>query len=99
VVLIGPFPLLRRRYFGGIKLGAGGLVRAYGGAARDCLKQAPKRTVTPKAELDFEACPPSPWPDHFTPSSTFFEETSPLVFNVLCGACLLSWKKFPCICK
>lgn len=28
------------RYFGGIKLGAGGLVRAYGHAARECLSQA-----------------------------------------------------------
>ncbi len=26
------------RYFGGIKLGAGGLVRAYGGAAAECLR-------------------------------------------------------------
>ena len=28
------------RYFGGIKLGAGGLVRAYGGAVADCLNVA-----------------------------------------------------------
>ena len=28
------------RYFGGIKLGAGGLIRAYGNAVTDCLKQA-----------------------------------------------------------
>jgi uncharacterized YigZ family protein len=35
------------RYFGGIKLGAGGLVRAYGQAASKCLKQAPKVTVFP----------------------------------------------------
>ena len=28
------------RYFGGIKLGAGGLVRAYSGAVSDCVKQA-----------------------------------------------------------
>jgi uncharacterized YigZ family protein len=30
------------RYFGGIKLGAGGLMRAYGGAAASCLRQAPR---------------------------------------------------------
>ena len=33
------------RHFGGTKLGAGGLVRAYGGAARDCLRAAPKLFV------------------------------------------------------
>ncbi len=30
------------RWFGGIKLGAGGLVRAYGGAAAECLRLAPR---------------------------------------------------------
>jgi uncharacterized YigZ family protein len=30
------------RWFGGIKLGAGGLVRAYGGAASECLRLAAK---------------------------------------------------------
>lgn len=40
-----------RRHFGGVKLGAGGLVRAYGGAARECLRAAPKRTMTPKVTL------------------------------------------------
>lgn len=30
------------RYFGGIKLGAGGLIRAYGGAAADACAAAPK---------------------------------------------------------
>ncbi|MGN6513882.1 MAG: IMPACT family protein [Lysobacteraceae bacterium] len=33
------------RWFGGIKLGAGGLVRAYGGAAAECLRTAPRRPL------------------------------------------------------
>jgi uncharacterized YigZ family protein len=30
------------RWYGGIKLGAGGLVRAYGGSAAECLRLAPR---------------------------------------------------------
>lgn len=33
------------RWYGGIKLGAGGLVRAYGGSAAECLRQAARRPV------------------------------------------------------
>ena len=33
------------RWFGGIKLGAGGLVRAYGGTAAECLRTAPRRPL------------------------------------------------------
>ena len=33
------------RWFGGIKLGTGGLVRAYGGTAAECLRQADKRPI------------------------------------------------------
>ena len=33
------------RWFGGIKLGAGGLVRAYGGAAAEALRRAPRRPI------------------------------------------------------
>ena len=36
------------RYSGGIKLGAGGLIRAYGGAARDALAEAEKLKMVPK---------------------------------------------------
>ena len=39
-----------------MKLGAGGLVRAYGGAARDCLRSAPKHHVTPKTALRLQVC-------------------------------------------
>lgn len=43
------------RYFGGVKLGAGGLIRAYSGAAAECLRQAPKREVLPMARLRLQA--------------------------------------------
>jgi len=43
------------RYFGGIKLGAGGLVRAYGGAAAECLRLASKIEVRPRVLLRLEA--------------------------------------------
>jgi uncharacterized YigZ family protein len=33
------------RWYGGINLGAGGLVRAYGGAAAECLRTAPRREL------------------------------------------------------
>lgn len=39
------------RWFGGIKLGAGGLVRAYGGAAAECLRRAERRPLIVYTEL------------------------------------------------
>lgn len=39
------------RWFGGIKLGAGGLVRAYGGCAANCLRQAARVEVIPMVAL------------------------------------------------
>src|SRR5690606_11179020 len=39
------------RWFGGIKLGAGGLVRAYGGTAAQCLRLAPKIELVDEVEL------------------------------------------------
>ncbi len=43
------------RFFGGVKLGAGGLARAYGGAAASCLREAPKIEVLPKIEVSLRA--------------------------------------------
>jgi uncharacterized YigZ family protein len=42
------------RYFGGIKLGAGGLIRAYGAAARQVLREAPVVETQPKASFSLE---------------------------------------------
>ena len=42
------------RHFGGTKLGTGGLARAYGGAARQCLQEALRCTVTPTVLLLLE---------------------------------------------
>ncbi len=39
------------RYFGGIKLGAGGLVRAYGGAAASCLRGGDQVEIWPAVQL------------------------------------------------
>lgn len=39
------------RYFGGVKLGAGGLIRAYGSAARQVLREAPVDVLIPKTTL------------------------------------------------
>lgn len=44
------------RWFGGTKLGAGGLVRAYGGAAAECLRMAERRPLVVFAILRI-ACP------------------------------------------
>ncbi|MCX8997224.1 IMPACT family protein [Rhizobiaceae bacterium BDR2-2] len=39
------------RWFGGILLGSGGLVRAYGGAAAACLSQAEKTAIVPSVAV------------------------------------------------
>ncbi|HET7063974.1 MAG TPA: YigZ family protein [Rudaea sp.] len=41
------------RWFGGIKLGAGGLMRAYGGAAAECLRNAIRRQLIETADVEF----------------------------------------------
>lgn len=43
------------RWYGGIKLGAGGLVRAYGGAASECLRQGERRPLV-RLELLVISC-------------------------------------------
>ncbi len=43
------------RWYGGIKLGAGGLVRAYGGTAAECLRTAPRVPLIALAELEVHA--------------------------------------------
>ncbi|MEO8802111.1 MAG: YigZ family protein [Rudaea sp.] len=41
------------RWFGGIKLGAGGLMRAYGGCASECLRQADKSELIDTTLVEF----------------------------------------------
>jgi len=43
------------RWYGGIKLGAGGLVRAYGGTAAECLRTAPREPLVALAHLQIHA--------------------------------------------
>ncbi|XP_024016922.1 uncharacterized protein LOC21403854 [Morus notabilis] len=42
------------RYFGGIKLGTGGLVRAYGGVASECLRNSPTCLIKSKVPMGVE---------------------------------------------
>ena len=43
------------RHFGGIKLGAGGLIRAYGGAAARCIDRAGLVEIRPHIECSIAA--------------------------------------------
>jgi uncharacterized YigZ family protein len=43
------------RYFGGVKLGMGGLIRAYGGVARKCLAECPQVQVVERQVLEVRA--------------------------------------------
>lgn len=47
--------VLVSRWFGGIKLGTGGLARAYGGGAAKCLQQAPRSELVERCRVRF-AC-------------------------------------------
>lgn len=49
------------RYFGGIKLGTGGLIRAYGGSASHCLQQAELIELISRTSLQFH-CYYNEWP-------------------------------------
>lgn len=40
------------RWFGGVKLGTGGLMRAYGGAAAQCLRLAAKTEIVDEAQVN-----------------------------------------------
>jgi uncharacterized YigZ family protein len=45
--------LVVTRWYGGIKLGAGGLMRAYGGVAAECLRLAQRTPLVVKTEVEF----------------------------------------------
>ena len=49
------------RWYGGTKLGTGGLVRAYGGAANQALAEAELIEIVPMARFAF-ICPYDKWP-------------------------------------
>jgi uncharacterized YigZ family protein len=49
------------RWFGGIKLGAGGLVRAYGGTAAECLRRAAQVPIVAMARVALD-CGFAEWP-------------------------------------
>ena len=46
--------VLVSRWFGGIKLGTGGLARAYGGCAAKCLQDAERIELVPSSRLAFD---------------------------------------------
>ena len=56
---VGDVVVVVIRYFGGIKLGAGGLVRAYSGAAESCMSILPLEQAIPMQQvtlnMDFSA--------------------------------------------
>lgn len=65
---IGDIVLVTTRYFGGTKLGTGGLVRAYSDAARIALEGLPTELKAPKTRLGMDI----PYPD-YTPVKRLIE--------------------------
>lgn len=53
--------VLVNRWYGGIKLGTGGLARAYGGAASQCIQLAEKIPILATQQVSF-ACDYKLWP-------------------------------------
>lgn len=51
---LGDVVIVVTRYFGGTKLGTGGLVRAYGNAARDAIAALPTERLIPKNMIGLE---------------------------------------------
>lgn len=51
---VGDIMIIVVRYFGGIKLGAGGLTRAYGQAAQAVMEVLPTKTEVPRTEFSIQ---------------------------------------------
>ncbi|WP_100655988.1 IMPACT family protein [Alteromonas flava] len=52
---IGDVVVIVSRYFGGIKLGAGGLVRAYSAAAQQVIERVPTQILVPTSRVRIKA--------------------------------------------
>lgn len=51
---IGEICAVVTRYFGGTKLGTGGLQRAYGGSVREALQHLTTQLIVPSIDIEFE---------------------------------------------
>lgn len=73
-VEIGDIVLVTTRYFGGTKLGTGGLVRAYTESARTALESLKTELKAPKTRLGMDI----PYPD-YTPVKRLIEQHNGIV--------------------